>query len=86
MKQWFINLPDQDLAYLTEGTENFDDYWEAVSWAQKYAFLNRELMMRNAKKALEITVRPFVVLDEAVNCHHNYVSMENHFGENVLSS
>ena len=83
MKQWFINLPDKDLAYLTEGTENFDDYWEAVSWAQNYALINREIMMRNATKALEITVRPFELLEEAVNCHHNYVSQENHFGENV---
>jgi tRNA-splicing ligase RtcB len=83
MRKWFINLPDQDLAYLAEGTENFDDYWEAVSWAQKYALINREIMMEHAMRALTNTVRPFEVVDQAVNCHHNYVAIENHYGQNV---
>jgi len=83
MRKYFINLPDQDLAYLAEGTENFDDYWKAVSWAQDYALLSRQIMMENAQRALEATVRPFEVVEQAVNCHHNYVAVENHYGENV---
>jgi tRNA-splicing ligase RtcB len=47
MRQWMINLPDKDLAYLPQGTEHFDDYVRAVHWAQDYALANRELMMRN---------------------------------------
>ena len=47
LRQWMINLPDQDLAYLPQSTERFDDYVRAVSWAQDYALANRNLMMRN---------------------------------------
>lgn len=77
------NLPeDQDLAYLTEGTQHFSDYVEAVSWAQKYAFKNREIMLYRALNALQAGVKkPVYVLDEAVNAHHNYTEMEEHFGE-----
>jgi len=83
MRKWFINLPDQDLAYLVEGTDHFNDYWEAVSWAQRYAMINREVMMEYAIAAAEQTIRPFEIKEEAVNCHHNYVARENHYGENV---
>jgi len=85
MRKWFINLPDQDLAYFPEGTEHFDDYVEAVEWAQEFAALNRRMMMTNVIRALkgEIT-KPFDAEMEAINCHHNYVTRENHFGENVL--
>jgi tRNA-splicing ligase RtcB (3'-phosphate/5'-hydroxy nucleic acid ligase) len=85
MRKWFINLPDQDLAYFPEGTEHFDDYVEAVEWAQEFAALNRRMMMTNVIRALkgEIT-KPFDAELEAINCHHNYVTRENHFGENVL--
>lgn len=85
MRQWFINLPDEDLAYFPEGTEHFDDYVEAVGWAQDFAALNRRTMMTNVIAALrrEIT-KPFDAELEAVNCHHNYVQRESHFGENVL--
>ncbi|PAX07710.1 RtcB family protein [Sphingomonas lenta] len=84
-RRWHLNLPDQDLAYFPEGTEHFDDYVEAVGWAQDYAALNRRMMMTNVIAALrrEI-VKPFEAELEAVNCHHNYVTRENHFGENVL--
>jgi tRNA-splicing ligase RtcB (3'-phosphate/5'-hydroxy nucleic acid ligase) len=85
MRRWFINLPDEDLAYFPEGTEHFADYVEAVGWAQDFAALNRRLMMTNIIRALRAEIaKPFDAALEAVNCHHNYVSRENHFGENVL--
>jgi len=85
MRQWHINLPDEDLAYFPEGTEHFDDYVEAVEWAQDYAALNRRVMMTHALDALRSQIaKPFEAECEAVNCHHNYVTRENHFGENVL--
>jgi tRNA-splicing ligase RtcB (3'-phosphate/5'-hydroxy nucleic acid ligase) len=85
MRKWHINLPDQDLAYFPEGTDHFDDYVEAVGWAQDYAALNRRMMMTNVIAALRGQIaKPFDAAMEAVNCHHNYVTRENHFGENVL--
>ena len=85
MRRWFINLPDKDLAYFPEGTEHFDDYFEAVDWAQDYARNNREMMMQNVIDALRTEIsKPFEAALEAVNCHHNYVSRENHFGQNIL--
>jgi tRNA-splicing ligase RtcB len=85
MRTWMINLPDRDLAYLPEGTQHFDDYVEAVEWAQNFARTNREIMMQNVVRAVrsEIT-KPFESHVEAVNCHHNYVSRERHFGEDIL--
>jgi tRNA-splicing ligase RtcB len=86
MRQWMINLPDSDLAYLPQGTEHFKDYVDAVHWAQEYALLNRQLMMRNIIAAVANCgfVPPFEAELEAVNCHHNYVAWENNYGENVL--
>jgi tRNA-splicing ligase RtcB len=85
MRTHFINLPDQDLAYLTEGTRHYDDYVEAVGWAQKFARLNREVMMQNLIAAVRTVIaRPFETHVEAVNCHHNYVQKERHFGKDVL--
>lgn len=85
MRRWFINLPDQDLAYLPEGSQLFADYMYAVSWAQKFARTNRELMMSAALEALSVSVPKKLTCDcEAVNCHHNYVTTERHFGEKVL--
>lgn len=84
MRRWMINLPDQDLAYFPEDTEHFKDYIEAVSWAQEFARENRELMMRNILTALAKHFHEFGVLGEVVNCHHNYVSREHHFGKNVM--
>jgi len=83
MRRHFINLPDQDLAYLVDGTEHYNDYIEAVTWAQDFAFRNREVMMELVIAALERELPPFLITKEAINCHHNYVSMENHFGANV---
>ena len=85
MRKWHINLPDQDLAYFPEGTDHFDDYVEAVEWAQDFAKLNRHVMMAHVIDALRSQIaKPFEAECEAVNCHHNYVSREHHFGENVL--
>jgi tRNA-splicing ligase RtcB len=86
MRTWFVNLPDMDLAYLPEGTDHFRDYVEAVSWAQDFAAKNRELMMQSVVEAVRSSgkVPPFDTHLEAVNCHHNYVAWEHHYGENVL--
>ncbi len=79
-------LPDKDLAYFLDGSEHFRDYIEAVLWAQDYALLNRQLMMANTIAAVRKTgeVPEFTAPLEAVNCHHNYVAREVHFGEEVL--
>ncbi|WP_460111246.1 RtcB family protein [Pseudomonas sp. S3_H04] len=85
MRQHIANLPDRDLAYFEEGSQHFDDYVEAVGWAQDFARQNRELMMRAVIQATRQIIRkPFEVALEAVNCHHNYVQKERHFGEEVL--
>jgi tRNA-splicing ligase RtcB len=86
MRRWFINLPDADLAYLPEGTEHFADYVEAVRWAQDFAMTNRQLMMRAVVDAMRSVagIPPFRADLEAVNCHHNYVARERHYGENVF--
>ena len=83
MERWFISLPDEDLAYLVEGSELFSDYVEAVEWAQDYAYENRKEMMSAALSAMRRTLPEFAVTDMAVNCHHNYVTKENHYGANV---
>ena len=86
MRRQDVHLPDRDLAYLREGTTGFDEYVEAVGWAQAYALANRELMMAALVDAVQGVpgIRPFDVTDEAVNCHHNYVARETHYGEEVL--
>jgi tRNA-splicing ligase RtcB len=85
MRRWFINLPDQDLAYIPQGSALFGDYMGAVNWAQKFARSNREVMMDAALEAMRsIIAKPFTSECEAVNCHHNYVSNERHFGEDVM--
>ncbi|UTY57447.1 RtcB family protein [Massilia sp. erpn] len=85
MRTHFINLPDQDLAYLSEGTQHYDDYVDAVSWAQQFARMNREVMMQNLIAAVRTVItKPFQTHVEAVNCHHNYVQKEHHFGKDVL--
>jgi tRNA-splicing ligase RtcB (3'-phosphate/5'-hydroxy nucleic acid ligase) len=85
MRTQFINLPDQDLSYLPEGTQHYNDYVEAVSWAQKFARTNREVMMHNVIAAMRTVIaKPFQTHVEAVNCHHNYVQKESHFGQNVM--
>jgi tRNA-splicing ligase RtcB len=79
-------LPDKDLAYLSEGTRHFDDYWHAVSWAQEYAAANRRVMMTRLLDVLrtQFGAERAVVEQLAVNCHHNYVQRERHFDASVL--
>jgi len=85
MQQHIANLPDRNLAYFTQGSQHFDDYMQAVDWAQDFARHNREVMMDNTLAALSrIVSKPFITRQEAVNCHHNYVQQERHFGESVL--
>lgn len=85
MERWFINLPDKDLAYIPQGSTLFNDYFEAIHWAQEFARLNRVLMMQAAISSLHKEIgKPFELTSGAVNCHHNYVSLESHFGENVM--
>ncbi len=80
-------LPDKDLSYLVENTELFNDYCEAVLWAQDFAEQNRILMMEAVKN---IMIKYFNDIDfyitneTAINCHHNYIARENHFRANVL--
>jgi len=83
MERWMIQLPDRDLAYFPEGSEHFADYVEAVHWAQDYAMQNRTSMLELVLSALQRHLPPFTVTTEAVNCHHNYVAQEHHYGENV---
>lgn len=84
MRQWFINLPDKDLAYLPEGCEHFRDYVQALDWAQRFALSNRSIMMAHVVEAVaSVLPQAFAAQVEAVNCHHNYVAREHHFGKNV---
>ncbi len=83
MERAGIGLPDKDLAYLKEGSELFDDYVEAVGWAQSFAQANREIMMKRILDVMRREFRGFKVGLMAVNCHHNYVAHEEHFGEMV---
>ncbi len=76
-------LPDRDLAWFDEGTPLFDDYVEALGWAQDYAWANRHEMMQLVLQALEEHLPPFRISGEAISCHHNYVAQETHFGERV---
>lgn len=85
MRQHMANLPHRDLAYFEEGSQHFADYVEAVGWAQDYARRNRAVMMQNVIAATrKIIAKPFAADVEAVNCHHNYVQRETHFGKEVL--
>lgn len=78
-----FHLADRDLAFLTEGSELFDDYIEAMSFAQDYALANRELMMTRVLDSLRKHLPPFKTEKQAINCHHNYATREEHFGERV---
>lgn len=83
MERLMVNLPDHDLAYFTEGTEYFDDYVEGVHWAQEYAYQNRQSMLDLILSGMRRLLPEFIVLNEVVNCHHNYVAIEHHYGEDV---
>ena len=83
MERHQIQLPDRDLSYFQEGSQYFEDYVEAVEWAQDYARANRQHMMQLVLQALQNHLPPFTITREAINCHHNYVAREKHFGEMV---
>ena len=83
MERHLARLPAKDLAYLEEGSAHFADYADAVRWAQRYALENRRLMMARILAALGTCLPPFRVDGAAVECHHNYVAEEEHFGEAV---
>lgn len=83
--EWFITLPDKDLAYLPEHTEEFRDYKHAVQLAQKFAWTNRLVMLNNIVDALKRFAPDFEIQKQnIVHCHHNYIAWEKHFGETVM--
>jgi tRNA-splicing ligase RtcB len=84
MRVHHINLTDTNLSYLSEGTQYFDEYVRWVEWAQKYAANNRQEMMELVLKAIGKHLPDFSISKQAINCHHNYISRENHFGSNVI--
>jgi tRNA-splicing ligase RtcB len=85
MQRYFINLPDKDMGYLPEGSGHFIPYIKAVHWAQMFANYNRMVMMSNLTDAVKASLkREFETQIVSVNCHHNYVSFEKHFDENVI--
>ncbi|MEP7272384.1 MAG: RtcB family protein [Acidobacteriota bacterium] len=88
MRRWVINLPDVDLAYLPEGSVLFDEYVKAVGWAQQFARRNREWMMLAVKQAVAAVIPKFKAdgqaVETAIDCHHNYIAREHHFGKNVF--
>lgn len=82
---YMIQLEDPNLAYLADGTEQFNQYWRDLQWAQAYAMRNRELMMQQVMHSLaEAVGLPFITPEMSVNCHHNYAEREHHYGENVI--
>ena len=86
MERWFVHLPDKDLAYLPEGSAHFGDYVRAIGWAQDFALTNRQLMMEAVLRAIAGELGRDSIEGEgatAVNCHHNYVAREHHFGADV---
>lgn len=84
MRNHIANLPHRDLAYFEEGSPHFAQYVEAVDWAQRFARENREIMMSNTLATLSTVLpKPFKLTEAAVNCHHNYVQREEHFGESL---
>jgi len=85
MKNYYINLPDQNLAYLPEGSKHYFEYIKAISWAQKYAYLNRQIMMELLIDALKNSnsLPEFDVNLEVINCHHNYISHEKVHGKKM---
>jgi tRNA-splicing ligase RtcB (3'-phosphate/5'-hydroxy nucleic acid ligase) len=87
MKWYTIDLADPDLAYLIEGSREFQDYWRDLQWAQSYAMKNREIMMAHVMKAIEKTLghgNAPLARHMEVNCHHNYADREHHFGSDVI--
>ncbi|UVI35037.1 RtcB family protein [Brevibacterium spongiae] len=85
-KQWWIELPDPDLAYLVEGTPEFTAYIRQLKWAQHFALLNREEMMDRVARQVSETMGEPVVEEARINCHHNFTQSETHFKKTVWVS
>ncbi len=85
-KQWWIDLPDPDLAYLVEGTPEFTRYIRELRWAQRFALLNREEMMDRVADQLGRFMGVPIDELERINCHHNFTESEQHFGKRVWVS
>lgn len=83
MERWFVHLPDRDLAYLPEGSQYFQDYVDAVGWAQNFAATNRALMLQAVLRVVRPLLPAFTTDEEAVNCHHNYIAREHHYGADI---
>lgn len=83
MEQFYIKLPDKDLAYFPEGTQGYADYSRALHWAQKFAYINRQIMLQRTLAAINSVV-PGVTIEREINTHHNYATVEKHFGKQVL--
>lgn len=86
MKKWYISLPDPDLSYLVEDTDEFDMYIRDLNWAQKFALLNREEMMDRVVRDFEHFIGAKVEEQERINCHHNFTQKEHHMGRDVWLS
>ncbi len=91
MREYFITLEDPNLAYLVQGTTEFEDYWADLQWAQDYAAKNRETMLHAVLKVIRQFMgashnhpRISLQFDEPINCHHNYTAIEHHKGKNVF--
>lgn len=85
-QKWWIPLPDPDLAYLVEGTDEFDRYIAELTWAQHFALLNRDEMMDRMIRCLKFWIDAEVEVFDDINCHHNYSAVETHFGKRVWVS
>ena len=83
MEKWFISLPDNDLSYLVEDSEHFDQYVDAVSQAQDFAWANRKVMLNRVVDVLRSVFPDMELRENAINCHHNYITKENHMGKNL---
>jgi tRNA-splicing ligase RtcB len=84
MRRNNIGLPDENLAYVVEGSEHFSEYWEAMTWAQDFAAQNRSIMLESVLRVLRESWPAFSISAQAINCHHNYATREFHFGSEVL--
>lgn len=82
--KWFINLPDPDLAYLVQGTPEFENYIQAVKFAQQFALVNRALMLQAVIEAVQNVTGLSLNLGPVINTHHNYVAWEKHYGKNIM--
>lgn len=83
MTKWHIDLPDKDLAYLPKESYYYESYVKNVYWSQDYALENRNVMMNIVLDCLSSYIKPFEVKEKAINCHHNYISLENHYNQNL---